>query len=80
MIINCKEIMSMLENQGVNVDGKNVIIAQRSNIVGKSLANLMIDAGATVTICNSKTNKDCLAFLFFNNIKAISLSLILITS
>ena len=66
MIINCKEIMTILEHQGVNLEGKNVVIAQRSNIVGKSLANLMIDAGATVTICNSKTNKDHLSFLFFN--------------
>ena len=66
MINNCKEIMSMLENQGVNVDGKNVIIAGYSNIVTKSLVNLMIDAGATVTLCNNKTNKDHLSFLFFN--------------
>ena len=66
MIINCKEIMSILENQGVNLEGKNVVIAQRSNIVAKSLVNLMIDAGATVTLCNSKTNMDCLAYLFFN--------------
>ena len=66
MIINCKEIMSILEHQGINLEGKNVIIAQGSNIVGKSLANLMIDAGATVTVCNNKTNKDHLSFLFFN--------------
>ena len=66
MINNCKEIMSMLENQGVNVEGKNVIIAGYSNIVAKSLVNLMIDAGATVTLCNNKTNKDYLSFLFFN--------------
>ena len=66
MINNCKEIMSMLENQGVNVDGKNVIIAGYSNIVTKSLVNLMIDGGATVTLCNNKTNKDHLSFLFFN--------------
>ena len=66
MIINCKEIITMLENHGVNLEGKNVIIAQRSNIVTKSLVNLIIDSGATVTVCNSKTNMDCLAFLFFN--------------
>ena len=66
MIINCKEIMSILENQGVKLEGKNVIIAGYSNIVAKSLVNLMIDAGATVTLCNNKTNKDHLSFLFFN--------------
>ena len=66
MIINCKEIMTILDHHGVNLEGKNVLIAQRSNIVGKSVSNLMIDTGATVTICNSKTNMDCLAYLFFN--------------
>ena len=66
MINNCKEIITILEHRGVNLEGKNVIIAQRSNIVGKSLPNLMIDAGATVTVCNNKTNKDYLSYLFFN--------------
>ena len=66
MIINCKEIMNILEIQGVNLEGKNVVIAQCSNIDVKSLVNLMIDEGATVTLCNNKTNKDCLSFLFFN--------------
>ena len=66
MIINCKEIMSILENQGVNLVGKNVVIAQGSNIDVKSLVNLMIESEATVTVCNNKTNKDHLSFLFFN--------------
>ena len=66
MIINCKEIMSMLEHQDIKLEGKNVIIAQGSNIVAKSLANLMINSEATVTVFNNKTNKDYLSFLFFN--------------
>ena len=66
MIINNKEIMTILEHQGVNLEGKNVVIAQRSNIVGKSLVDFMIDAGATVTVFNNKTNKDYLSYLFFN--------------
>ena len=66
MIINCKEIMSILENQGVKLEGKNVVIAQRSNIDVKSLVNLMIEVGATVTLFNNKTNKDYLSYLFFN--------------
>ena len=67
-IIPCtpKGIMTILEHQGVNLEGKNVVIVGRSNIVGKPLANLMINAGATVTVCNSKTNKDYLSYLFFN--------------
>ena len=66
MIINCKEIMTILDHKGINLEGKNVLIAQRSNIDVKSLVDLMIDRGATVTLCNNKTNKDYLSFLFFN--------------
>ena len=57
-IIPCtpKGIMTILEHQGIDLQGKNVVIVGRSNIVGKPLANLMIKAGATVTVCNSKTD------------------------
>ena len=48
-------IMRWLKEQNVNLEGKNVTILGRSELVGKPLANLMIDAGATVTVCNSKT-------------------------
>ena len=58
-IIPCtpKGIMTILEHQGVDLNGKFVTIVGRSNIVGKPLAQLMINAGATVTVCNSKTDK-----------------------
>ena len=58
-IIPCtpKGIMTILEHQGIDLNGKLVTIVGRSNIVGKPLANLMINAGATVTVCNSKTDK-----------------------
>ena len=52
-----KGIMTILEHENIDLQGKNVVIAGRSNIVGKPLANLMINAGATVTVCNSKTDK-----------------------
>ena len=67
-IIPCtpKGIMTILEHQGIDLQGKNVVIVGRSNIVGKPLAQLMINAGATVTICNSKTKRDYLSTLFFN--------------
>lgn len=38
-----------------NPEGKNVCIIGRSEIVGKPLAQMMTDAGATVTLCHSKT-------------------------
>lgn len=48
-------IMRWLREKGVELEGKNVTILGRSELVGKPLANMMIDAGATVTVCNSKT-------------------------
>lgn len=49
-------IMRWLKEQNVDLEGKIVTILGRSELVGKPLANLMIDAGATVTVCNSKTH------------------------
>ncbi len=58
-IIPCtpKGIMAILEYENINVEGKNVVIVGRSNIVGKPLAQLLINKGATVTVCNSKTDR-----------------------
>ena len=58
-IIPCtpKGIMTILEYKGIDLQGKNVVIVGRSNIVGKPLAQLMINAGATVSVCNSKTDR-----------------------
>lgn len=49
-------IMRWLREKGVELEGKNVTILGRSELVGKPLANMMIDAGATVTVCNSHTH------------------------
>ncbi len=48
-------IMDLLCFYGIGMQGKRVVIAGRSNIVGKPLAGLMLLANATVTICHSKT-------------------------
>jgi methylenetetrahydrofolate dehydrogenase (NADP+) / methenyltetrahydrofolate cyclohydrolase len=50
-----KGVMRLLEYYDISPSGKRVAILGRSNIVGKPLAVLMINAGATVTSCNSKT-------------------------
>lgn len=50
-------IMRWLRKKGVKLEGKNVTILGRSALVGKPLANMMIDAGATVTVCNSHTDQ-----------------------
>jgi methylenetetrahydrofolate dehydrogenase (NADP+)/methenyltetrahydrofolate cyclohydrolase len=47
--------MELLKYYNIEVSGKNIVIIGRSNIVGKPIANLLINASATVTICNSKT-------------------------
>lgn len=67
-LISCtpKGIMTILEHQQIDLRGKNVVIVGRSNIVGKPLAQLMINAGATVTVCNSRTDKRYLTDLIFN--------------
>lgn len=48
-------VMKMLEHEGIDVCGKNAVVVGRSNIVGKPMAMLLINADATVTVCHSKT-------------------------
>ena len=48
-------ILMMLDHYNVDLDGKNVVIVGRSNIVGKPTAALMLDRNATVTITHSHT-------------------------
>lgn len=50
-------IMRWLKEQHISLPGKNVTILGRSELVGKPLANLMIDAGASVTVLNSQTEE-----------------------
>ena len=48
-------IMEIFESEKIDIVGKHIVIIGRSNIVWKPLANLCINAWATVTICHSKT-------------------------
>lgn len=48
-------VMRMLEEYSIDLVGKNVCIIGASDIVGKPMAALMINAKATVEVCNSKT-------------------------
>lgn len=50
-----KGIMKMIEETGIQVKGKKAVVVGRSNIVGKPVAKLLLDANATVTIAHSKT-------------------------
>jgi methylenetetrahydrofolate dehydrogenase (NADP+)/methenyltetrahydrofolate cyclohydrolase len=47
--------MKMLESIDYPIKGARAVIVGASNIVGKPMAMLLLQAGATVTICNSKT-------------------------
>ncbi|HWX11281.1 MAG TPA: bifunctional methylenetetrahydrofolate dehydrogenase/methenyltetrahydrofolate cyclohydrolase FolD [Trinickia sp.] len=48
-------VMKMFEACGIDLKGANAVVIGRSNIVGKPMALLLLEAGATVTICHSKT-------------------------
>ena len=48
-------VMKMLDAYGVDPKGKNAVVLGRSNIVGKPMAMLLLNADATVTVCHSKT-------------------------
>ena len=48
-------IMKMFEASGIDLRGANAVVIGRSNIVGKPMALLLLEAGATVTLCHSKT-------------------------
>ena len=48
-------VMKMLEQVGTPLRGAHAVIVGASNLVGKPLALMLLQAGATITICNSKT-------------------------
>ncbi|MBA4142498.1 MAG: bifunctional methylenetetrahydrofolate dehydrogenase/methenyltetrahydrofolate cyclohydrolase FolD [Nitrosospira sp.] len=48
-------VMKMLEAYGVEIEGRHAVVVGRSNIVGKPMALMLLQKGATVTICTSKT-------------------------
>lgn len=49
-------VITLLERYNVELQGKDVVVIGRSNIVGKPVAQLLLNKNATVTICHSKTN------------------------
>ncbi|HKL73329.1 MAG TPA: bifunctional methylenetetrahydrofolate dehydrogenase/methenyltetrahydrofolate cyclohydrolase FolD [Clostridia bacterium] len=48
-------VIKMLEHYDIPIRGQHAVIVGRSNLVGKPLAELLLDKDATVTICHSKT-------------------------
>jgi len=48
-------VMELLKRSGIEISGKNCVVIGRSNIVGKPMAMLLINASGTVTVCHSRT-------------------------
>ena len=48
-------VMKMFESENIVLKGANAVVIGRSNIVGKPMALMLINAGATVTVCSSQT-------------------------
>lgn len=48
-------VMELLKKYNISVEGRDVVIVGKSNLVGKPMGIMMLNAGATVTICHSKT-------------------------
>ena len=48
-------VMELLKRYNVNIKGKHCVVIGRSDIVGKPMAMLLLQADGTVTICHSKT-------------------------
>ena len=49
-------IIELLKRSEVKIEGKNVVIVGRSNLVGKPLMHLFLNENATVTVCHTKTS------------------------
>lgn len=65
-------IMDLLETYNISVDGKNVCIIGRSDLVGKPLSLLMTNKNATVTLCHSHT-KDLKTFTNMADILVVAI-------
>ena len=56
-LVSCtpRGIMTILDELDIDISGKNAVIVGRSVLVGKTIAQLLLNRDATVTLCHSKT-------------------------
>jgi len=47
--------LATLKHYGIKMEGKHAVVIGRSNVVGKPVANLLLNENATVTVCHSRT-------------------------
>lgn len=50
-----KGIIAILDEYGIEIDGKKAVVVGRSNLVGRPVAQMLLDRNATVTTCHSRT-------------------------
>ena len=50
-------VMALLAEHGVALEGARAVVVGRSEIVGKPMAHLLLQANATVTVCHSRTRE-----------------------
>lgn len=57
-VIPCtpRGILTLLQEEGIEITGKHCVVIGRSNLVGKPMAQLMLRENASVTVCHSKTS------------------------
>ena len=53
-----KGILLLLDEYGIKLEGKHVVVVGRSNIVGRPLSQMLLNRNATVTVCHSRSNLD----------------------
>ncbi len=50
-------VMELLKRYKIKLEGAHAVVVGRSNLVGKPMATMLTNAGATVTLCHSKTKE-----------------------
>ena len=50
-----KGVIAILDEYGIEIEGKKAVVVGRSNLVGRPVSQMLLDRNATVTICHSKT-------------------------
>lgn len=48
-------VMELFKRYNISLEGRHAVVVGRSNLVGKPMAMMLLNAGATVTVCHSKT-------------------------
>lgn len=64
-------VVTLLEQEGIEVEGKNVVVVGASNIVGKPMALMLMQRDATVCICHAKT-RDLAQFTILADILVVA--------